>query len=367
MKQRRNQCFFHVIILLTAALSFSIVPQASAQATDATTAEADRLQALATPVATITLQMEDTISVERRFLGRLEARQSADIGFEFGGIIDTIPVREGDRVQKDHVLATLVDDALLVERVALSASLSAAQTQYDFTEAEAERVRQLVARGAAQSARLDQIESERDTLAARLVEVESHVNQVDLRLRAARVTAPFDGIIGARSASLGETVAAGQPVVTIFDSGAADFRVGLPTSLDPADLRNTRITIGDADYTVTLNAVRPDIDYRTNTRTAIFGVEADALVSFGLSAVMTGEVSLPMRGAWVPVDAMRPSSEGYWIILEVDDDMIANRVAIEVQHLRDDMAFVIGAFDTGTRIVSAGAHKVVPGQTVSTD
>jgi len=44
--------------------------------------------------------------------------------------------------------------------------------------------------------------------------------------------------------------------------------------------------------------------------------------------------------------------------------MIARHVAVEVEHLRGDQAFVSGAFETGTRIISAGAHKVVPGQSV---
>lgn len=318
----------------------------------------------ATPVETIKLAIEDEIFVQRRFLGRLEARQAADIAFEFGGTINALPVREGDRVRKGETLASLSIEATQVARATAQASLEAAQSQFDFAAAEAERVERLVSRGATQASRLDQVLSESTIASSRLKEAQSALDQVDLRLKQSELIAPFDGIIGARGASLGETVTAGQTVVSLFDSSGTDFRVGLPTSLDPATLRNPRITLNGTTYDVTLKAVRPDIDFLTNTRTAIFQVETDEVLSFGLSATLSGDVAQPLRGAWVPIDAMRPSAEGYWIILAVDDNGVAQRVAVEIQHLREDEAFVTGAFDADTTIVGAGAHKVVPGQSV---
>jgi len=283
-----------IVVAALAAIWFGL----QVFSTDVETVEEEsEPETLATPVSLIQLQMEDAILVERRFLGRLEARQSADIGFEFGGKIASISVREGDRVKEGDAFASLIVDTLLVERAALQASLDAVQTQFNFAQAEAERIERLVSSGATQSSRLDQIEAERDTLASRLVEVESTVEQVDLRLQKSQLTAPFDGIIGASSANLGETVAAGQPIVSIFESGGADFRVGLPTSLDPMELRNPRIVVDEIEYRVSLKAVRPDIDFRTNTRTAIFEVKTTDLVSFGLSATLTGDVSLPLTQA----------------------------------------------------------------------
>ncbi|MFK7878065.1 MAG: efflux RND transporter periplasmic adaptor subunit [Paracoccaceae bacterium] len=319
---------------------------------------------LATPVRLISLKIEEEILVQRQFLGRLEARQSAEIGFEFGGTIDMIDVAEGDRVKRGDSLASLRLDSLLLQRDALQANLSAVQTQLDFAEEQFVRINDLVQRGAAPKGQGREAESERETLAFRLKEVEAAVEQLQLQIKNSELYAPFDGIIGARGANLGETVSARQPIVTIFESGGADLRVALPTSLNPADILNPRINLGGRTYDVSLKAVRPDIDFRTNTRVAIFKVAGQDLNSFGLSATLTGDVAVPERGAWVPVEAMRPSSEGYWIVLGVNDDLIADRIAVEVQYLSADQAYVIGAFETGTQIIGSGAHKVVPGQAV---
>ena len=358
---------FRVVFDLVGLAAISVVGWVAYQSV---TPEAENQQAaetavnLSTPVRLVALQMQDEILVERRFLGRLEARQSADIAFEFGGTISAIAVQEGDRVMKGDVLATLATDALVVERGALEANLAAVQSQFEFAQAELERIGQLVNSGAAQASRLGQIASDRDTLASRLVEVESAIEQVVLRIRKSRLSAPFDGIIGAKGTNRGETVAAGQHVVSIFDDSGIDFRVGLPTTLGPEELRNPRISVNGKDYPVALSAVRPDIDFRTNTRVAIFQVETAHPLSFGLSATLSADVMIPVTGAWVSVDAMRPSAEGYWIVLAVDDNMVAEAVAVEVEHMQNDRAFVIGAFATGTRIINAGAHKVVPGQKV---
>lgn len=369
MKQSNHR--WKTVFLLKALVFSAVVVAVCVDATAPVSAQSQesveskvRLQNRATPVRLMSLRIENQIVVQRRFLGRVEARQSADIAFAFSGTIDSIPVREGERVRKGEVLASVNTDSLVLQRESLAASLSAAQSQLDTATADAERLRRLVSRGAAAASRLEDAVSQTDTLASRLIEVQSTVEQTELQLRKSRLIAPFDGIVGARGANLGETVAPGQSIVSIYEGGRADFRVGLPTTLRPDSLMNTRIRVSGQEYEVRLRAIRPDIDFRTNTRIAIFEVLTQDLVSFGLSATLIGEVSEPLRGAWVPVDAMRPSAQGYWIVLAVDEDMIARRVAVEVQHLRGDQAYVIGAFDSGTRIISGGAHKVVPGQTV---
>jgi len=321
----------------------------------------------ATPVGIIALDLQEEILVNRQFLGRIEATREANIGFEFGGTIAQINVREGDPVQAGDVLARLTRASLTLERTALEASLTAARSRLDLANSEVNRVERLVRSGAATSSSLDQVLANRDTLNSTRIEVETALAQVDLRLRNTELIAPFDGIVGATTANIRETVAAGQPVVSIFESGGANFRVGLPISLDPAGLRDPRIAVAGRIYNVTLDAVRPDIDFRTNTRTAIFRLNAEDMTSFGLSATLSGQVALPLRGAWVPIDAMRPSAMGYWILLAVGEDGIADPIAVEVEHLRGDEAYVSGAFDAGTRIIHVGAHKVVPGQSVRTD
>lgn len=318
----------------------------------------------AVPVGLMTLKVEDQIFVNRQFLGRLEASQTAELGFEFGGIIAQIAVREGDIVRKGDVLARLSRDALVLERQAVAANLQSVQNRHALALAEITRLERLVARGAAPSNSLDRARAESFALAAAIAEAEGALARLDLRLRDTDLTAPFDAIVGATRATLGEAVAAGQPVISVFERGRANFRVGLPMSLDPAALQNPRLEVNGQIYPLTLAALRPDIDLRSNTRIALFAVEAEEITGFGQTASLLAELPLRQRGAWVPVDAMRPGSEGYWTLLAVTETRVAEPIAIEVRHLRGDMAFVSGLFEEGTQVISIGAHKIVPGQTV---
>lgn len=317
-----------------------------------------------TIVQVMTLQVEEEVVLERRFLGRIEARQEANLAFEFDGTIDQILVEEGSRIKEGGVLATMNTDALMSQRASISSIREATQAQVDAALAEVDRVRRLVSRGATPANRLVAAEAEVLTGTSTLIDVQRNLNDVELRLAKSQILAPFDGIVGALDANLGETVAAGQTIVSLFQDGTADFRVGVPTMLAPEDLQNTRILVNDTEIDVSLRTIRPDIDTRTNTRFALFEIMSSDPVSFGLTATLIAETTVPARGAWVPLDAMRPSAAGFWIILAVNEDMIAQSIAVEVQHLRENEAYVTGAFDTGMQIISRGAHKVVPGQTV---
>lgn len=329
--------------------------------------DADTSENLATPVGLMTLEVEDEIVVERRFLGRIEAQQSADLAFGLAGTIDLMAVREGKRVQQGALLARVNTDAFVVQLETLRDSLEVAQSQLDIASASAARVQRLVNRNAAPSSRLTEAEADVQFRESQVIDLNGAVSELELRIAQSELVAPFDGIVGLRAASQGETVAPGQTVISIYRGGRPDFRVGIPSTLSPDTLGNTRIRVNGEEYPVRLRAVRPDIDFRTNTQIAIFEVMNSDLTSFGLSATLVGEVVVPLRGAWVPVDAMRPSAQGYWIVLAVGEDMIARRVAVEVLHLRDDAAYVTGVFETGTQIISVGAHKVVPGQAVRVD
>ena len=315
-------------------------------------------------VGLLTLTVETQVEVERRFVGRIEAVQSAVMAFEFGGTVDAILVEEGGKVTAGQPLARLSRAALMAERVALEARIAAIRDRLDYATATADRLDRLASSGAASASARDQARMEQVALQSSLTEAEAGMEQLELRLKAAILTAPFDGVVGAQTARVGETVAAGQPVLSLYSDEGAHFRVGFPVAVDPADLREARVDFDGTSHPARLVALRPDVDPRTNTRTAIYAVASDTLPGFGQNATLRAVAAQPATGAWVPVDAMRPDDDGFWSLLTVGPDMVVRPLAVEVLHLRGDRAFVTGAFETGVRIVGRGAHKVVPGQVV---
>ncbi len=334
--------------------------------TQSTTETAEMPAATSTGVVArlINLEIVDGIAIERRFPGRIEAQDAVNASFEFEGRIEAVFVREGEAVRAGDPLAQLRTERLQLDRAGILSNLSSLTEQLGFAEQEEQRIARLVRSGAVAANQLERVRTQRFALTSELSSAQNALAQMDLRLSDATLLSPVDGVVGALMVSQEEVVQAGQPIFSLFTDGLPKFRVGLPANLDFAELQNVFLERQDQTYPVTLLSIRPDIDPRTNTRSAIFRVDANADFGLGTSALLTAQTPLLISGAWVPVDALRASPEGAWMVLAVGDNMVAQRLDVTVQHMRGDQAFVTGAFQNGTRIVGEGAHKVVAGQTL---
>lgn len=200
--------------------------------------------------------------------GTVEATE-ADLGFQIGGRIATIAVREGDPVGASQVLARLEAAELDARRSAAEAQLDAARAQLAELQrgARPEELRQARAAEAAARERMEeagrvlernraleeggavsrealeqartayevaraQHEHAREQLAlvrtgtrqerldaqhAVVRQAEAALAQVDAALANAVITAPFAGVVTVRHRQPGESVAAGAPVLTVMD------------------------------------------------------------------------------------------------------------------------------------------------------
>lgn len=320
------------------------------------------------PVVTMTLRLVDEIRVERRFPGRIEAPRQTAIGFEVGGRVRTVTVREGERVVRGAELARLDTEGIALEREGLVARVTSLRDQAALALREVERLERLVSRGSAPANSLDRARTEAKAAAAALAEAEAELAGADLRLRQASLLAPEDGVVGAVLVRPDETVAAGQPLLSIFQDGPGQLRVSLPPDLDPAAFLEPRLEIAGQTYPVALLSARPDIDPATNSRSALFvlprGPEAATAAALmpGQTGQLVAKVAQRMRGAWVPIEALRPNPEGTWMLVGVSADQLAERIDVEVLHLSGPEALVAGAFGDGDRVVAGGVHKIVPGQ-----
>jgi HlyD family secretion protein len=200
--------------------------------------------------------------------GTIEATE-ADLGFQAGGRIETIAVREGERVAVGQELATVDAAELRARRAGAEAQLGAARAllaelergarpeelgQARAAEAAARervedaerlyaRTRALEEGGAASRESLDQARSalevaraqhaqaraqldlvrhgaraERvDAQRAAVRQAQSAIAQVDAALAHATIHAPFAGTVTVRHRQRGETVAPGAPVLTVMN------------------------------------------------------------------------------------------------------------------------------------------------------
>lgn len=315
-------------------------------------------------VATSPVQFVDHYNMTRQFLGQVEAGADAVLSFELGGRLADFTPEEGDSIEKGTVIGRLGTDLLEAEAARLRASRNATAAQLTFAETRLTRATELRGEGFSSQESLDQARATRDELQSRIDEVAAALKTVEINLEKSVLRAPFSGRVGSTSVENGETLSAGQPVLMLIETTAPTVRVGLPLSVKQENLASVEILIDGVPYKATLKQLRPDIDPVTRTRTALFSVAMTDAPAFGQTAILNIQTQVPVRGAWVPMDALQQGSGSIWTVLVVEENTVRT-AAVEVLHIQSDRAFVRGSFAEDAAMIRTGAHRVVPGQQVA--
>ena len=317
-----------------------------------------------TPVSVTPLSIETGFSVAREFTGQFEAAQSADLSFEFGGLVAEILVDEGSTVERGQIIARLDTALLEADLRRFEASREALEARLSFAKLSVDRREALNERGFAPTEALDQARFDRDELAARIAETDATIDSTRIRIEKSVLIAPFDGRISLRAVDTGATVGGGQQIVQLLEDTTPLLRVGLPVWLDVDTLKDARISLNEREVPATLHRLRPDIDPVTRTRTALFTAGMDLAPAYGETAQLTADRRIAAAGAWVPLRALREGAPGVWTVLIVDNDDIVRPAAVEVLHSTTDRAYVTGTFEDGARLIDSGPQRVTPGQQV---
>lgn len=155
--------------------------------------------------------------------GIVRPEREAKLAFKIGGMIRTIMVDAGERVEKGQVLAEL--DTSEIDSRASRAALAVEKAQRDVT-----RLTPLGIKGYASAQNVADAHTALDAARA-----DQRAVEFDRSL--ARITAPTDGVVLARHAEARELVAPGGPVLTV--SAGSDSFV-LKTGLSDRDMARVR-------------------------------------------------------------------------------------------------------------------------------
>lgn len=321
-----------------------------------------------TTVAPISIAMQDSMTVTRRFTGQFEAAQETALSFEEGGTIADLLVREGDRVAAGDVVARLDTRILEAERTRLQASRAALAAQAELARRTNERQQALLEGGHVTQQRVDETSLQLAQLNASAAEIDAAIALLEVRLSKAEITAPFAGRIGARSLDTGSVAAPGAPVVTLLEDAPARFRVGIEPALAETLSPGVAVEIesNGRTYNAVLSELAPELDALTRSRVAFFDLTDEVAPPSRSTGDVVLTQTLQDRGAWVPVSALRQGPRGTWLLLTVTDDptpLVAVEAA-EILHLDEGRAYIRGTFQDAARILPDGTHRVVPGEPV---
>ena len=336
------------------------------------------------------MQRVSGYEVRGRYVGRVVGRRSSDLGFDTSGLVETVLVREGDRVQKGDVLAQLNTTRLMAQRQRLLAEQALARATYKETEAKlelakitAERQKSLlrsdnVSRQAYDEARFEEqaVRATLDANQAAIKQAEAAIAAVDADISLAQIVAPYDGIVVARMVDEGVALGSATPVLRLIEDSVMEVRVGVPPAI-AAGLKTEQtydIEIFGQTYRGRLRAVLDALDLATRTVPVIFVIEGrqdNVPLRSGELAILEVSTFIEDDGYWLPLGALVGGRRGLWdalALMRTEDGETplyrTVRRGVEVLQTETDRVYVRGAIADGDLIVTDGIHRIVPGQIV---
>jgi RND family efflux transporter MFP subunit len=316
--------------------------------------------ASAPPALPVSLHRVGTagMALDTHATGTVRLRRETPLAFVNDGRVRTVQVREGDRVRAGQMLASL-------DRMAIDAQAQAAAARSRQADAELRRQRELAARGWVSAARVESAVASAEAARAEL-------SGAQFSQRFSTITAPAGGVILARLAEPGQTVAAGSPVLTLgeFSSGFV-VRVPLPAG------RVAGLSAGDvADVTFRDGAAPPmkariiEIAGRADPATGTFQVEfalpADPALRSGLIAdVVLSGAGAAAAGLAIPATALfsARADEGFVWRYDPASRKVGARM-VRLGRVSDDGVEILSGLARGDRIVAAGVDRLSEGQAV---
>lgn len=230
------------------------------------------LAALLLPLAAGAARAEATFTVqpamapdEKSVLATVESLEIVPARVRTGGTIATLSVKEGDRVERDQVLAVVADQKLFLQHASLDAQIAGLQSQLAQTQADLARAATLFKSGDTARAQIDQLTTAVNVASNLLKARTAERGVLEQQMAEGQVLAPTPGRVLKVPVTVGTVVMSGEPVAIIAEQ---DFvlRLRVPESHarylkagDPVRIAGQDLT-GKATGFGTIALVYPQIE-----------------------------------------------------------------------------------------------------------
>ena len=302
---------------------------------------------------TLAVGAEDT-AAGRDWDGVVEAVQQADLAAQTAGRVTRVEVDVNDRVRAGQVLLRLTAVEQQAGANTARAQLRAAEAAAAEADATHRRYAALAGDQYVSRAQLDQARAARDSAVASRDAARAQLAQAAQQADYTVVRAPFAGIVGARLVEPGETVAPGQPLLSLHAPGALRIEVQVPQSEAEAIREVGRATVVLADGR-TLPAASLVVYPQADPRTHSVGVRV--LLPDANPAPLPGSTAkvlfpIPGGGAAVMIPASALVQRGELsAVYVVDGDRLALR-QLRMGGRTDRRVEVLAGLQAGERIAA---------------
>jgi RND family efflux transporter MFP subunit len=290
-----------------------------------------------------------------RAAGTVTSKDEWALAFKVGGLLQAVPVHEGQAVRRGQVLAAL-------DPTELAAAVRQAREGLEKARRDAARLAALAATEVAPQTAADDSRT-----AAALAEAQ--LTAAEFNLRHATLLAPDDGWVDGRLAEPGEVVAPGRPIVhlsgrgrgqvvraNLADRDALDLAPGMPATV-VLDARPDQRLAGR------VAEVARAAGRGTGTYQVEIALDEPGPLLSGLTAKVEIARTVQAAGS-VPLGALVDGDGGRGAVFTVVGGL-ARRVPVRIAFLQEDRVVLAAGLEGVARVVTDGSPRLRDGARVA--
>ncbi len=351
-------------LLLGASLCVAVLAVNGARAADDKVPPA----AAARPALTVTVTQPKSATLATTIAanGNIAPWQEASIGTEANGLrLAEVRVNVGDAVKRGQVLATFAPDMMQADVAQIRAVVAEAEAALADAKVNAQRARELKTSGALSEQQINQYLTAEQTAQARLDAQRAMANVQQLRLRQTQVLAPDDGIISARSATVGAVLPAGTELFRMIRKGRLEWRAEVP-SVDLARLKpGMKASVHAAGASAiegTVRVVAPTVDPQTRNGIVYVDLAPSDVARAGMFA--RGDFQLGQSAAMTLPQSAVLLRDGFSYVLRVGPQAKVSETKVTVGRRVGERIEITGGLDAAATVVATGGGFLSDGDTV---
>lgn len=301
--------------------------------------------------------------------GAVQAWQEASIGAEVNGLkLAEVLVNVGDVVKQGQLLARLSDETVRADVAAQRATLAEAEASAAQAAGEARRAHELDKSGAISQQDLVQYDTQAKTAAAKLAAARAQFDSQQLRLRYTRVVAPDDGVISARTATVGAVVSSGTELFKLIRKNRLEWRAEMHGDLLPRIQPGQAVRLRRMDGGIVNGRVRqiaPTVDANTRNGLVYVDLPPEAATS-GVKAGMylSGDVLLGDAPATTLPETAVFSRDGYDYAMVVGPQERVRQTKVALGRRQDGQVEIVQGIGANDAVVAVGAAFLNDGDLV---
>ena len=369
-KTKKKVWFILAIVIVLLLVAFLLWKSGSSNKTAATEKPDNAKTTEQKAALTVTVVQPEKQNWKQTFTanGNIAAWQEVVIGSELSGQrLTRVNVNVGDEVKRGQVLAEINSDTIRADLAAAKASYAEAQAVLADAVTNNKRIQQLRNTGAISAQELTQYQTSQATAQARLDASRAQIESNQLRLAQTQVISPDNGVISARTATVGSLAQTGQELFRLIRDHRLEWRAEVTTS-DLYKLKqgmNARIFSPDPAQPAITGKVRiiaPVID--PQTRYGLVYVDLPATQAVRMGMFVKGEFDLGEKPALTIPQTALLLRDGFAYVFIVGNNNRVTQQKVTVGRRLADRVEILD-LPANVKLVAAGTGFLADGDLVT--